>query len=52
MDKLTVSSVTVAILVDVILGDGLSPTGAALELDVVDVYTGVDDEGGDTLSTT
>jgi len=38
-----VSSVTVAILVDVILRDGLAPGSATLELDVMNVDAGVDD---------
>jgi hypothetical protein len=37
------SSVTVSILVDVVLWDGLAPGSPTLELDVVDVDTGVDD---------
>jgi hypothetical protein len=36
-------SVTVAVIVDVILRDGLAPGGATLELDVVNVDTSVDD---------
>ena len=39
----TVGPVTVAVLVDVILGNGLAPGGATLELGVVDVDTGIDD---------
>jgi hypothetical protein len=35
-------SVTVAVIVDVILRDGLAPGGATLELDMVNVDTSVD----------
>ena len=35
-------SVTVAVIVDVILRDGLAPGGATLELDVMNVDTSVD----------
>jgi hypothetical protein len=42
--------VTVAVLVDVILRDGLAPGGATLKLDVVDVDTGIDDVHVDTLT--
>ncbi|KAI3488847.1 hypothetical protein L1887_47046 [Cichorium endivia] len=45
-----VGAVTVAVLVDVVLGHGLAPASAALELDVVDVDAGVDDVGGDALT--
>jgi len=39
----TVSSVTVTVLVDIVLGDGLTPRRATFELGVVNVDTGVDD---------
>lgn len=42
--------VTVSVLVDVILRDGLSPRGATLKLDVVNVDTGIDDVDVDTLT--
>ena len=38
-----VGPVTVTVLVDVILRDGLAPRSATLKLDVVDVDTGIDD---------
>jgi hypothetical protein len=46
-----VSAVSVAILVLVAAGDSLAPFGAALEVDVVDVGTGVNDVDVDTLTT-
>lgn len=45
-----VSTVTVAVLIDIILRDGLSPASASLELDVIDVDTGVDDIYVDTFT--
>jgi hypothetical protein len=38
-----VSAVTVAILVSIAAGDGLAPVGAALEVNMLDVGSGVDD---------
>lgn len=49
--RLTVSSMTVAVLVDVVLRDGLSPSGATFKLDVLDVDTSVHNKGGNTLAT-
>jgi hypothetical protein len=46
-----VCSVSVAILVGITLGDGLSPRRTTLEVDVVDVGTGVDDVDVNTLAT-
>ena len=43
-------SVTVAVLVDVVLGDSCAPSGATLELDVVNVDTGINDVHIDTLT--
>jgi len=45
-----VGAVTVAILVDVILGNRLAPGGATLELDVGGVDAGVDDVHVNTLT--
>lgn len=45
-----VSSVAVAIFVGIALRDGLAPGGAAFEVDVVDVGTGIDDIGSYTLT--
>jgi hypothetical protein len=45
------SSVTVAILISIASGDGLTPLGSALEVDVVGVGTGINDIGIDTLTT-
>ena len=45
-----VSAVTVAILVNVVGGDGLAPRRTALELDVLGVDTGVDDVDVDALT--
>lgn len=39
------SAVAVSVLVKIVLGDGLAPFGAALELDVVDVDTSVNNVG-------
>ena len=47
----TVSAVAVAVLVDVVLRHGLTPSSTALELNVVDVDTSVNDVGGNTLTT-
>jgi hypothetical protein len=41
----------VAILIDVILGDGLTPSCTTLEFDVFDVDTSIDDVDIDTLAT-
>jgi hypothetical protein len=43
-------TMTVSILVDVVLGDRLSPRSSALELDVVDVDASVDNVDVDALS--
>lgn len=45
-----VSAVTVAISILVTRGDGLSPLGTALEVDVVDVGAGVDNVGINTFT--
>jgi hypothetical protein len=45
-----VGSVTITVLIDVILRDGLAPRGPTLKLDVVDVDTGIDDVHVDTLT--
>jgi hypothetical protein len=45
-----VDSVTIAVLVDAILQDGLAPRGATLKLDVVDADTGIDDVHVDTFT--
>ena len=42
---------TVSVFVDIVLGDSLSPGGPALELDMVDVDTGIDDVDVNTLTT-
>ena len=41
---------SVAINVQIVLGNGLSPEGAALEFSVVDVDTGIDDVDIDALT--
>lgn len=46
-----VSAVAVAILISITLGNGLTPLGSALEIDVVDVGTSINDIGIDTLTT-
>ena len=46
----TVSSVTVSVLVDIILRDGLAPGSTTLKLDVVNVDTGVYDVHINTLA--
>ena len=46
----TVGPVTVAILVDVIQRNGLAPVGATLELDVVNVDTGIHNVHIDTVT--
>ena len=46
-----VGPVTVPVVVDVILWDGLSPGGTTLELDVVHVDTSIDDVDVDALAT-
>lgn len=46
-----VSTVTIAILIGIAIGDGLTPLSSALEVDVVDVGTGINDVGIDTLTT-
>lgn len=47
----TVSTVTVVVLIDIVLRNGLAPRGTALELGVVDVDTSVDDVNVDALTT-
>ena len=42
---------TVAILISIAVGDGLAPVGAALEVDVLVVGSGVDDVDVNTLTT-
>lgn len=46
-----VGSVTVSVIVDVILRDGLSPRGTSLKFDMLDVDTGIDDVDIDALAT-
>lgn len=46
-----VSTVTVAILIGIPRGNGLTPVGTTLEVDVVDVGTSVNNVGIDTLTT-
>ena len=46
-----VGSVTVSILIGITLRDGLTPGGTALEVNVLNVGTGVDHVGIDTLTT-
>lgn len=46
-----VSTVTVAILIGIARGNGLTPVGTTLEVDVVDVGTSVNNVGIDTLTT-
>jgi hypothetical protein len=46
-----VSTVTVAILIGVARGNGLTPVGTTLKVNVVDVGTSVNDVGIDTLTT-
>lgn len=46
-----VGTVAVAILIDVVLRNGLAPERATLELDMVDVDAGVDDVNIDALAT-
>ena len=43
-------SVAVSVFVDIVLRDGPAPGGPALELDVVDVDTGIDDVDVNTLT--
>jgi len=47
-----VRAVAIAILIDVRLGNGLTPRCATLEFDVVDVDTGVNDVDINTFSST
>lgn len=47
----TVSTVTVVVLVNIVLRNGLAPEGTALELGMVDVDTSVDDIDVDALTT-
>ena len=46
-----VSAVTIAILIGIAIRDGRTPFGSALEVDVIDVGTSVNDVGIDTLTT-
>lgn len=46
-----VGSVTVSVLVDVVLGDGLSPRSSAFKLDVLDVDTSVHNVRSNTFTT-
>lgn len=46
-----VSTMAIAILVNIVLGDGLTPACTALEFDVLNVDTGVNDVDIDTLAT-
>ena len=46
-----VGAVTVAILISIAVGNGLAPVGAALEVDVLVVGSGVDDVDVNTLTT-
>lgn len=47
----TVSTVTVVVLINIVLWDGLAPGRTTLELSMVDVDTGVDDVDVDALTT-
>jgi len=47
-----VRAVAISILVDVRLGNGLTPRCATLEFDVVDVDTGINDVDVNTFSST
>lgn len=46
-----VGTVTVAVLIDIVLGHGVAPERTALELNMVDVDTGVNDVNVNTLTT-
>ncbi len=46
-----VSTVSVAVLINVVLRDGLAPAGTSFELDVVDIDTSVDNVYVDAFST-
>jgi hypothetical protein len=47
-----VRAVTIAVLVDVVLGDGLAPACPSLKLLVLDIDTGINDVDIDTVAAT